>query len=250
MNNFSLENYLDQLLSSATIQDYSPNGLQIEGRSEVKSIVCGVTASQALIDSAVEQGTDAIFVHHGYFWKGENPQIKGMKKKRIQTLLRNDINLYSYHLPLDVHPELGNNAQLAALLDIEVTGDAEVKPAGVLKKGKLACAQSAQAFADKMSARLNRSVLLESVGDKPVNTLAWCSGGGQNFIEQAVSEGVDLFFTGEVSEQTIHIAREAGIHFIAAGHHATERYGAKAIAEHLAEHCGLDACFIDIDNPA
>ncbi|WAJ69080.1 Nif3-like dinuclear metal center hexameric protein [Catenovulum adriaticum] len=251
MNQFELETYLNQLLKPEKIRDFCPNGLQIQGTEHINKIVTGVTATQLLIDQAIEKKVDALFVHHGFFWKNENPVIKGMKQKRIKALLAHDINLYAYHLPLDIHPSLGNNAQLAKLLDIEVTAGLDINnPTSVAMQGKLHQSMSLSAFSQLLEQKLERKPLVEAGGDFEIKTVAWCTGGGQSFIEQAAAQNIDLFITGEVSEQTIHTAREMGIHFIAAGHHATERYGAKAVGEHLASQFDFDVEFIDIDNPA
>ncbi len=246
-----LLDYLDQLLDSARIKDYCPNGLQVEGKAQIQTIVTGVTASQALLEQAVARQADAILVHHGYFWKNEAPMVVGMKQRRLKLLLSHDINLLGYHLPLDVHPTLGNNAQLAVLLGLEqVAPIAGVEPLGVLQQGHYAKAKPLTDIAKQLSTQLNRQVLVEDAGIGAVTKLAWCTGGGQGYIEQAASAGAQLFITGEVSEQTIHCARELGIHFIAAGHHATERYGIKALGEHLASQFALDVHFVDIANPA
>lgn len=239
------------LLEPENFQDYCPNGLQVEGKLQVKRLVSGVTASQRLLDAAVAREADAIFVHHGYFWRGEEPVLTGMKGRRIRTLIQNDISLLAYHLPLDAHPTLGNNAQLAAKLGLQVRGGLQpgsAHPVG--NHGELPGQQSAQAFAAHVAAVLGRDVLLEAAGERPVKRVAWCTGGAQGYLAQAAALGVDCYLTGEVSEQTIHEARELGIHFIAAGHHATERYGAGAVAGHLAERFGIEHEFIDIDNPA
>jgi len=247
----SLVSYLDELLASNEISDYCPNGLQVEGASTVKNIVTGVTASQALIDTAIAMKADAILVHHGYFWKGERQPITGMKKTRIKALLDNDISLIGYHLPLDVHPKMGNNAQLGKLLGVDnIEPVSGVKPKGVLMKGTLAEPCSHHAFISRIENVLGRKALGECVNDRPISSVAWCTGGGQGFIEQAVEAGVDAFVTGEVSEQTIHVARECGIHFFSAGHHATERYGVKALGEHLSEQLDVTVQFVDIPNPA
>ncbi|MER2493000.1 Nif3-like dinuclear metal center hexameric protein [Catenovulum sediminis] len=246
-----LEAQLNQLLSAELIKDYCPNGLQIEGDRAVKKLVTGVTATQALIDKAVSLEADAILVHHGFFWKNESACITGMKRKRIAALLNHGISLFAYHLPLDVHLSLGNNAQLAQVLEIaDVETIEHVKPAGVLQKGRFTSPIALSKLAQKVETKLARKPLVESGGEFDVQTIAWCTGGGQSFIEQAVAEGVDAFITGEVSEQTIHVAREMGIHFIAAGHHATERYGVKALGEYLAKEYHLDVEFVDINNPA
>lgn len=247
MQNFQLEAVVNQQLNSDSFKDYAPNGLQVEGRAEVRKIVTGVTASQALLDEAVRLQADAVMVHHGYFWKNESPLIKGMKRSRLRTLLVNDINLYGWHLPLDAHPQLGNNAQLARVLDIQVKG--EVMP--LVPWGELTEALSGEQLAESIRTVLGRQPL--HCGDNAparIRRIAWCSGGGQGFIDNAAEFGVDAFITGEVSEQTIHSARENGLHFFAAGHHATERGGIKALGEWLASTHQLDVTFIDINNPA
>ena len=240
---------LTTILNPDSIKDFCPNGLQVEGCEQVKKIVTGVTASQALIDAAIAQGADTILVHHGYFWKGEAKPITGMKKRRIAALLNHDINLFAYHLPLDVHPEIGNNAQLAQLLDLEMTEGLEPVANSVAVKGRLKTPLSGEQFAKKIAKVLNREPLVSLVRDEPIATIAWCTGGGQGYIDLAASQGVDAYLTGEASEQTIHSSREQHIDFFAAGHHATERYGIKALGELLAEQHGFDVTFIDIDNP-
>lgn len=251
LTNIELTNYLNTLLKSNEISDYCPNGLQIEGATSVSKIVTGVTASQALIDCAIDEGADTLIVHHGYFWKGENQTISGMKKNRIKALLQHDINLYAYHLPLDVHSIYGNNQQLGRLLEIDdICAVEQVKPQGVLMQGRLTHSISALELQSRLKVALERDVLMESPSDKLISRVAWCTGGGQGFIEQAVEAGVDAFITGEVSEQTIHTAREMGISFYAAGHHATERYGVKSLGNHLADTFDVDVTFIDIPNPA
>lgn len=243
--------YLDDLLEVERFQDYCPNGLQVEGAATVNRLVCGVTASQALIEAAVEANADALLVHHGYFWKGEAAPIVGMKKRRIARLLEHDISLLAYHLPLDAHPVYGNNVQLAQVLGLNVEGS--FGPAGnpaIGLYGSLAEPLSGEALAEQIGARLGRPPLHVGEAGAPVRTLAWCTGGAQGFIEEAARLGVDAYLTGEVSEQTVHLARENGLHFYAAGHHATERYGARALGEHLADHFGIEQRFIDIDNPA
>jgi len=239
--------YLDTLLNVAQYRDYCPNGLQVEGRNEITHIVSGVTASQALIEAAIEQKADALLVHHGYFWKGEAQSITGIKRQRIQRLLESGLNLLAYHLPLDGHVELGNNAQLARILDIKVEGTAG--DAGLLFYGSLNQVCSGDVLATHIASRLNRTPEHISV-DREIQRVAWCTGGAQSYIEQAAALGVDAFITGEISEQTVHIARETGIHFYAAGHHATERYGVQALGEQLVSEFGLKHTFIDIDNPA
>lgn len=242
--------YLDNHLSSPLIKDYCPNGLQVEGKNEINTIVTGVTASEALIDAAIEHNADAILVHHGYFWKGENQTITGMKKARIAKLLHHNISLIAYHLPIDVHPVHGNNAQLAHLLGITNIRPVEsVSPKGVLMEGQLEQPLSAEQFAKKISSVLHREPLISSVRNQDVETIAWCTGGGQGYIDKAAELGLDAFLTGEASEQTIHSSREQNIDFFAAGHHATERYGVKAVGENVAESFGVNVKFIDIHNP-
>ena len=251
MNNLELEQLINQKLSSDKINDYAPNGLQVEGKTEIKKIITGVTASQALIDYAISQNSDAILVHHGYFWKSENPCIRGMKGKRIKALLVNDMNLYGYHLPLDVHPELGNNAQLAKLLDIENLQPLEKGAVSIPVWGELKEPMTGKNFAKKIEKVLNRKPLIcIENGPHLIRKIGICTGGGQGYIDLAAEQGCDAFITGEVSEQTIHSAREQGLHFFSAGHHATERYGIKALGEWLAKEYGFDVEFKDIDNPA
>ena len=251
ISRLELQNYLDGMLRVSEISDYCPNGLQVEGTGNIDKIVTGVTASQALVNAAIEANADALIVHHGYFWKGESLAVTGMKKRRLSALLTNDLNLFAYHLPLDVHPEFGNNRQLASILDIQnisaVTG---VKPVGVVMQGNFEEPIEGLALQAKLQQLLGRDVLIEGPMSKPISTLAWCTGGGQGFIEQAVELGVDAFITGEVSEQTVHTAREMGITFFAAGHHATERYGVKSLGEHIKQQFDVSVEFIDIDNPA
>lgn len=251
MNNLELERLLNEKLSTDKINDYAPNGLQVEGKAEIKKIITGVTASQALINYAVAQQADAVLVHHGYFWKSENPCIRGMKGKRIKTLLVNDINLYGYHLPLDVHPELGNNAKLAQLLGIGDLQPLENSATSIPVWGTLKDPVTSEEFAQRIEQVLHRKPLIcTENGPHLIRKVGICTGGGQGYIDLAAAQGCDAFITGEVSEQTIHSAREQGIHFFAAGHHATERYGIKALGEWLAAEYGLDVEFKDIDNPA
>ncbi|TCK01529.1 dinuclear metal center YbgI/SA1388 family protein [Volucribacter psittacicida] len=251
MNNFNLEKLLNQKLNADKIKDYAPNGLQIEGKAEVKRIITGVTASQALIDYAIQQQADAILVHHGYFWKSEPLCIKGMKAKRIKALLQNDINLYSYHLPLDIHEELGNNAQLAKILGIQRLKPLEDTPYSIPMYGELDPPVNTKDFITRITQQLQRTPLV-CTDNAPsiIRTIGICTGGGQGYIDLAAAQGLDAYITGEVSEQTIHSAREQGINFFAAGHHATERYGIKALGEWLAEEYQLEVIFKDIDNPA
>ena len=251
MNRNTLEHYLDKLLTPEQIKDYAPNGLQIQGREEITKIVTGVTASQALINRAIDEKADAIIVHHGYFWKNESYVIRGMKYQRIKSLLDNDINLFAYHLPLDIHPILGNNAQLAKLLAINITGPLELgNDLSIAIQGVLSEACTGVELAQLINNKLNRTCLhIAPPSNKTIKTVAWCTGGGQDYIELAAEQGIDAFISGEVSEKTTHIAHEMGIHFFAAGHHATERYGVKALGECIAKEHGIDVMFVDIDNP-
>lgn len=250
VTNTQLLRYLDELLKPQKVKDYCPNGLQIEGAENITKVITGVTASQALIDHAIQRKAQAIFVHHGYFWRGENPCLRGMKKARFKALLLNDINLYAYHLPLDIHPELGNNAQLAKRLGISVVGGLDKSDLqSVAMQGEFAQAMSLSSVVNKVEQTLDRTPLVISGGQHKIKTVAWCTGGGQGYIEAAAEQGIDAFITGEASEQTVHTAREMNIHFIAAGHHATERYGALEVGNHLSQTFGLDVEFVDIDNP-
>jgi len=251
MHRNELERHLNVLLKPEQIKDYCPNGLQVQGKDEIHKVVTGVTATKALIDKAIETQADAIIVHHGYFWKNEAAVIRGMKHMRLKALMANDINLFAYHLPLDIHPELGNNAQLAKLFNILDVSPLEAEnPLSVAVRGEFEQQHSGESLSELISTKLSRQCLhIAPESDKKIKTVAWCSGGGQDFIELAAERGIDAFISGEVSEKTTHIAREMDIHFYAAGHHATERYGAKALADYLAEALSLSAEFIDIDNP-
>lgn len=247
MQRDELARYLDQLLDVSRVRDYCPNGLQVEGRAEIRSIVSGVTASLALIEAARDAGADAILVHHGYFWRGEDPRLVGTRKRRIELLLRADINLYAYHLPLDLHPELGNNAQLAkrlGLIEEGRTGEQDL-----VCYGALAAPATLGEFTQQLQGALGRAPLVIGDAQRPVQRAAWCTGGAQNYFDSALALGVDVYITGEISEQHVHLARESGIAFVAAGHHATERYGVQALAHHVAERFGLTHRYIDIDNP-
>ncbi|MFT5758026.1 MAG: dinuclear metal center YbgI/SA1388 family protein [Alteromonadaceae bacterium] len=251
MQRHELETKLNNLLKPEQIKDFCPNGLQIQGNDHISNVVTGVTATKALIEEAINIGADTIIVHHGYFWKNESPVIRGMKYERIKLLLAHNINLFAYHLPLDIHPELGNNAQLAKLFGIEVTGPLELgNEKSVAIQGEFSHAKTGEQLSDLISEQLNRQCLhIAPPSNKQIKTVAWCSGGGQNYIELAAEQGIDAFISGEVSEQTTHVAKEMDIHFFAAGHHATERYGAKALAEYINLKMGITATFIDIDNP-
>ena len=242
--------YTDRLLQAAEFQDYCPNGLQVEGRGEVGRVISGVTASQALVDAAVAAGADVLLVHHGYFWKGEDPCLVGVKRHRIATLLTHGISLLAYHLPLDAHPELGNNAQLAAALDFTIDGwFGGGRGPDIACHGRPAQGMSPGELSAHLQQRLGRTPLHLPGAAQRIERLAWCTGAAQSYIEAAAQQGVDAFISGEASEQTTHLAHELGIHYFGAGHHATERGGARALGEHLAEKFSLEHRFIDIDNP-
>jgi dinuclear metal center YbgI/SA1388 family protein len=249
MKRETLMNYLETLLQPAKFRDYSPNGLQVEGRGEIAHVVAGVTASQALLDAAVAAGADTVLVHHGYFWKGEDGRVTGIRRQRLKTLLANDINLIAYHLPLDAHPELGNNAQLALRLGWQPEGRFGDQDIGWFGSVPGAAASDVGSIAQKLAGELGRTPLVIGDTARPVRRIAWCSGGAQSFFEQAIACGVDAFVSGEISEPTVHLARESGVAYLACGHHATERYGVQALAGHLGEQFGLRCDFIDIDNP-
>ncbi len=245
-----LLHYLTNLLSPGEFKDYCENGLQVEGGSEISTIVTGVTACQALLDRAVELNADMVLVHHGYFWKGEPQSLVGMKGRRIRTLIKNDINLVAYHLPLDVHPEFGNNVQLANRLGIEITGGLEAgNPNSVGLVGQFENPISPDELSNRLRSVLNRDALHIEGGPDEISKVAWCTGSADSYIYKALAANVDAFITGEISEPVVHTAREEGIHFYSAGHHATERYGVKSLGEHLAVHFGLEHYFVDIDNP-
>ena len=250
MDRSQLVNYLGDVLSSDSMPDYCPNGLQVEGRSEINVIVSGVTACQALIEAAMDFQADAVLVHHGFFFKGESPCVVGMKQRRLRALLTQEMNLLAYHIPLDVHPVWGNNAQLAQVMGWAVTGQFPVDDWAELGwYGELPEAMSGEALAQHIHGVLGRQPLYVEGNRQPIKTIAWVTGAAQDAIEQAKALGVDAFLTGEMSERTFHFAKEEGIHFYAAGHHATERYGVQALGRHLVEQFGLTHHFIDIDNP-
>mgnify|MGYP000200151661 CR=1 FL=1 len=246
-----LNQELTELLQPERFKDYCPNGLQLEGTGSVKTIVSGVTASQALIDAAIERHADALLVHHGYFWRGEDQTIVGMKKKRVQALLSNNINLFAYHLPLDAHADLGNNAQLGKLLGLswkETVGRPGELP--LVAIGELTTPCDFQQLSALISGKLNRQVVAVEGRVPKIRRVAWCTGAAQNYFDLAVAAEADAYITGEISEPSAHIARESGVHFFSAGHHATERYGVQAVGEYLAGKFGIKHEFVDIDNPA
>jgi len=243
-----LQQAFDGLLQPVRFKDYGPNGLQVEGRAEIGRIVSGVTASRAFIEAAIDARADAVFVHHGLFWRGQSGTVTGWMKQRLALLLAHDINLFAYHLPLDAHPVFGNNAQLGLKLGFT----AEAQRFGEQDLGWLGTTTfaGAQALALHIEAVLNRPVTLVDPAPKPVRKVAWCTGGAQGYFEAAIAAGADVFVTGEISEPQAHYARECGVAFIACGHHASERYGAPAVAAEVAAQFGIEHQFIDIDNPA
>ena len=239
------------LLQPERFKDYGPNGLQVEGRAQVQHIVSGVTASRALIDAAIEAKADAIFVHHGLFWRGQDGTVTGWMKQRLQRLLAHDINLLAYHLPLDAHPELGNNAQLGQRLGLQAEQSFGEQALGLLGASTHGHSWAdVHALAAHVQACVSRTPVVVPGDGRALRRIAWCTGGAQGYFEAAIAAGADAFITGEISEPQAHLARETGVAFLACGHHATERYGAPAVAAHVAAKLGLTHQFIDIDNPA
>ena len=241
----------DALLQPEKFRDYGPNGLQVEGRREVRKIVSGVTASLALIGAAVDAGADAIFVHHGLFWRGQDGRVTGWMKQRLALLLAHDVNLFAYHLPLDAHPEFGNNAQLGLQLGLKATerfGEQDLGFLGGRADG--GSFENSGLLGLHIEAVLKRPVTVVQAARAPIRRVAWCTGGAQSYFEAAIAAGADAFITGEISEPQAHYARECGVAYLACGHHATERYGAPAVASHVARQLSLAHQFIDIDNPA
>lgn len=245
MDRVELAAYLDGLLEAGRFRDYCPNGLQVEGRREVRRIVCGVSASLTLLEAAIAAGADAVLAHHGWFWRNEDGRVTGIRRARLKALLAHDISLFAYHLPLDAHAELGNNAQLARLMGWTVEGRFAEQDVGFLGRAE----GKAGEIADRLALKLGRLPLLVGDAARPVGRIAWCSGGAQGWFEQAIAAGADLYVSGELSEQTTHLARESGVPYIAAGHHATERYGVQALGDYLARHFALEHLFIDCPNP-
>ncbi|NIE67346.1 Nif3-like dinuclear metal center hexameric protein [Burkholderia sp. Ax-1719] len=247
MDRIELELYLNNLLETSRFKDYCPNGLQVEGRRRVEKIATGVTASLAFLEAALEWGADAVLVHHGYFWKSEAPQITGRKYRRLKTLLANDLNLFAYHLPLDSHPEFGNNAQLGARFGW--IGEQRFGEQDLGWMATLPMPITLAHFTAEVEQTLGRTPLVLGDPDWQIRRVAWCTGAAQGFFDDAIDAGADVYLTGEISEQTTHTAAESGVAFLAAGHHATERYGVQAVGTHLAEAFDIEHMFIDIDNP-
>ena len=236
-------------LQAASFKDYCPNGLQVEGRSEVATMMTAVTASQNAVDAAVAAGVELLLVHHGYFWRGEAAPVVGMKRRRLQALLTADINLVAYHLPLDAHPLLGNNARLGLMMGVVESSYLAETDRALGMQGLLAKPVATAAFRKQLMQLLGRDVIHVGPSGR-LRKIAWCTGAGQRFIEDAAAAGADAFVSGEISEPTAHSARELGIQYFAAGHHATERYGVQALGQWLAERYGLAWEFFDDDNPA
>ena len=244
----AIESHLQGLLRPDTFKDYGPNGLQVEGRAEVRHVVSGVTASLAFIDAGIHAGADTLLVHHGLFWRGQDGRLTGWLRERVARLLAHDINLFAYHLPLDAHAELGNNAQLGQRLGLQADARFGDQALGFI--GPAAAADSLQALVQTVQAALGRAPTVVPGDGRPLARVAWCSGGAQGYFEGAIAAGADAFITGEISEPQAHLARETGVAFLACGHHATERYGAPAVAAQLAGQFGLVHQFIEVENPA
>jgi len=247
--------WLNEVLVPERFSDYCPNGLQVEGRSRVAKVVTGVTASLALIDAAIEHGADTILVHHGWFWRAEDPTVRGQRKKRLAKLLANDINLFAYHLPLDAHSTFGNNAQLGLRLGLIVDRHSDGAAVttgnnGLIWVGRPGVPCDVAGLTETISRKLGRTPLVIGDPAQPCTRVAWCTGAAQGMFEQALQAGADVYITGEISEPNMHLAREMGVAFISAGHHATERYGVKALGEALGQALGINVTFIDLDNPA
>jgi dinuclear metal center YbgI/SA1388 family protein len=242
--------HANELLDVDAVRDWSPNGLQVEGRDRIRRLMTGVTACQPLLEAAVEWDADMLLVHHGWFWKGEPPQVIGMRRLRMETVLAAGFNLVAYHLPLDIHPDLGNNAELGRMFGIDAEGRENVDGIpGLLWHGRLGEALTPSEFAGRIARALDRKPLHLGPEGGTIQRVAWCSGAAHDLLEQAADLGVDAFVTGEVAERTTHVARELGVHCFAAGHHATERCGVHALGEHLAARFDLEHRFTDIDNP-
>jgi dinuclear metal center YbgI/SA1388 family protein len=242
----SLTKHLAETLDINRFRDYCPNGLQVEGKSHIHRLVTGVTASLALLDAAIEINADAVLVHHGYFWRGEDPRVVGNRRLRLKRLLDHELNLYAFHLPLDAHPALGNNAQLGARLGFEAAGRFGEQDLGWY--GNCA-AQTVAELVEVVERVLGRQPQLIGDPAQRVTRVAWCTGAAQNAFEQAIDAGASVYLSGEISEQTVHLARESGVAYLACGHHATERYGVQALGDYLSSRFGIDHQFIDIANP-
>ena len=237
---------IDALLNAASFKDYCPNGLQIQGRPSITKIAAAVTASRSVIEQAVAWGADALLVHHGYFWKGEDAPIVGMKHGRIAALIKHDINLIAYHLPLDAHPTLGNNAQLALRLGFQVAGQVPTEP--LVWHGASDCLTLGE-LAERVEQRLGRAPQVIGDASAAVGTVAWCTGAAQGYITTAAACGAQTFISGEVSERTFHEARELGVNYLACGHHATERFGVQRLGKAISEQFNIEYSYFELNNP-
>jgi len=249
-----LHQWLDTTLRPEQFRDYCPNGLQVEGKPTIRRLITGVTASQALLEAALARDADAVLVHHGWFWKNEDPCIRGPKRRRLALALAHELNLLAYHLPLDAHPDLGNNTQLGVQLGLTVErladgGPATCGPDHLVWLGRCAPDTTLGALTEQIGQRLNRPPTMVGDPQRPVHRIAWCTGGAQGFMQAAVDAGADVYLTGEASEQNFHLAQETGVGFIAAGHHATERYGVQALGQAIAQQFGIQVDFLDLGNP-
>ena len=242
--------WCDQTLKSHEFKDYAPNGLQIEGTSEVKKILCAVTASQTAIDAAVAYGADLLLVHHGYFWKGEPYPITGMRGKRIKSLIQHDISLVGYHLPLDSHPTIGNNAAIADLLELEhiqALDPNERNPIGNI--GYLKSAMSPEVFKQFASEKLGFDAIHLPADKTSIQKVGFCTGGAQDYIKKAADQDCDAYISGEVSERTFYEAQELNVHYYACGHHATEKYGVQRLAKAISEQFNIEYSYFELNNP-
>jgi dinuclear metal center YbgI/SA1388 family protein len=244
----TLDAHLNGLLAPERFKDYGPNGLQVEGRSEVRRVVTGVTASLAMIEAAIADGADALLVHHGLFWRGHDGRVTGWMKQRLQRLLAAELNLFAFHLPLDAHPVLGNNARFGAQLALQADGRFGDQDLGFI--GPAGTLSDLPALLQRLEAVVQRPVVCVPGDGRPLRRIAWCTGGAQGFFEAAIAAGADAYLTGEISEPQAHYARETGVAFLACGHHATERYGVQAVGEALAQALGVEHRYIEVDNPA
>ncbi|HYD94227.1 MAG TPA: Nif3-like dinuclear metal center hexameric protein [Noviherbaspirillum sp.] len=249
VNRDEFAKYLEQTLDITRFRDYCPNGMQVEGRLQIKKLVTGVTASLALIEAAVEAGADAILVHHGYFWRGEDARVVGPKHKRLKLLLAHDISLFAYHLPLDMHPTLGNNARLAAQLGLEADGRFGENDIGWLGVSADPATKTVGDLACLVEVRLGRAPLVIGDPAQPLGRIGWCTGAAHTMLGDAIAAGASAYLSGEISEPVVHLAREANVAYLACGHHATERYGVQALGAHLAAQFGIGHEFVDIANP-
>jgi dinuclear metal center YbgI/SA1388 family protein len=242
----AIEKHLADTLDINRFRDYCPNGMQVEGRNHVQHVVTGVTANLALLEAAAALKADMVLVHHGYFWRGEDPRVIGIRQRRLKVLLQNDMSLFAYHLPLDAHPDLGNNAGLAQQLGFEPDGRFGEQDLGWLGRST---ASTVGQLADHVGRALGRLPMLVGDRDRPIGRIAWCTGAAQNAMEAAIAAGATAYLSGEISEQTVHLANESGVAYLACGHHATERFGVQALGEHLSRRFGIVHTFVDISNP-